>query len=116
MKNKSPDSSSSMINTIAIFLFLASILATFLFVVSDNPHIKQIAAGTLPVLIGGALTFWGIETVRQGYIQGNRTDIYRSEHPMVFCLMVFILRFLPAVILIAAGLYFLISGQSLQLH
>lgn len=88
---------------------LGVVLSAIAFPNMQSSGQQQLAAGLFALCLGGALLFWGGDSQREGRVRGRRVYFYREQSPRMFWIMLCARNYLPGVIMLAAGLWYMLG-------
>ena len=95
-----------------IVLSLAAVGSAVLFSFTDSPAVSDVSQSLFAMCRGLALVLWGFSARRKGHIRGKNTRVYQEKNPTVFTALVFGKFFIPGFVMLAAGLWFALTGSA----
>jgi hypothetical protein len=90
-----------------------SFLSAWIFSITNVESTKAYSAGSFGLSLGSALCIWGIEEYREKRIRGTRVYVSSSESPILFATLLALKRFVPGIIMVFAGIWYLLSSARL---
>lgn len=86
-------------------------LSAYIYSIANAEFTKVYSASSFGLALGSALCIWGIGEYRKKKIRGVRVYVNASESPLLFVTILALKRFIPGIIMVAAGTWFLLSAK-----
>ena len=88
-----------------------AVLSAYIYSNTNAESGKVNSASSFGISLGAALCIWGIEEYREKKIRGVRVYVNASDSPLLFGTLLALKRFVPGIIMIAAGTWLLLSSK-----